>query len=118
MANTPAKQEVSSVVEKWLKFMAQSEAKDKVMKNIQYGARVISWYLKYMKFDSSKDSVANRLAILDSQTATARKLFRVAKPIDYIQIIYKIFAQRGINLTYIDLLQLGRALGKFSLFWY
>jgi len=116
MANTPAKQEVSSVVEKWLKFMAQSEAKDKVMKNIQYGARVISWYLKYMKYDSSKDSVANRLAILDSQTATARKLFRVAKPIDYIQIIYKIFAQRGINLTYIDLLQLGRALGNLVYF--
>jgi len=116
MANTPAKQEVSSVVEKWLKFMAQSEAKDKVMKNIQYGARLLAWYLKRMKYDTSKDSVANRLAILDSQTATARKLFRVAKPIDYIQIIYKIFAQRGFNLTYIDLLLLGRALGNLVYF--
>jgi len=114
--STPAKQERPSVVEKWLKFMEKSDAKDKVMKNIQYGARLISWYLKYAKIDSSKDGLANRLANLDSQTAFARKLFRVGKPIDYIYNVYSILAQRGINLSYVDLLLIGKAIGNLVYF--
>lgn len=57
----------------WIKVLNQTEGRDKLTKCLQYGSRVISWYL------GGKNDVGRRFAALQATTGDSRKIFRLGK---------------------------------------
>eukprot|EP00922_Rhytidocystis_sp_ex-Travisia-forbesii_P032295 GHVS01048015.1.p1 GENE.GHVS01048015.1~~GHVS01048015.1.p1 ORF type:complete len:309 (+),score=52.76 GHVS01048015.1:105-1031(+) len=58
----------------FVKFLSQTESRDKVTKCLQYGCRAVAWLL----LDTNKD-VSARLASLYKTSSDSRKIFRLGK---------------------------------------
>ncbi|PIK55377.1 putative peroxisomal membrane protein 11A [Apostichopus japonicus] len=66
----------------FIKYMSYTDGRDKVNRTVQYGARFILWYFdRYGGVLSTIQKVQN----LESALTNSRKLFRMARTLDFIQ---------------------------------
>jgi len=85
------------------------EGRDKFCKAIQYGSRILKWYL-----DGKNSDLQGRFAGLFENMKTARKLFRLFKSVNEYQKLQDILQKDG--LTQIDMLE-AAARVSFLLYW-
>eukprot|EP01068_Selenidium_serpulae_P006526 Selendium_serpulae@DN4423_c0_g1_i1.p1 len=84
----------------WVKVLNQTEGRDKLSKCVQYGSRVISWYL------GGKTDVGRRFAALQATVGDSRKIFRLGKFMnEYMRL-------HGIARAYPKQAQFGGALSR------
>ncbi|XP_071826200.1 peroxisomal membrane protein 11B-like [Apostichopus japonicus] len=66
----------------FIKYMSYTDGRDKVNRTVQYGARFILWYFdRYGGVLSTIQKVQN----LESALTSSRKLFRMARTLDFLQ---------------------------------
>lgn len=66
-----------------IKLTAQSNGRDKIFRTVQYGSKLVGWYLKEKLQD--KDITIEKLKKLEASLSMARKLLRFGKSLDFIQ---------------------------------
>jgi len=76
---------------KFIKFLDQTAGRDKIARLFQYSSRFLSWWL----LNNQRTDLAKRFSALETHSSLARKLFRLAKSISYLQAAIKSFAQES-----------------------
>ena len=74
-------------VDPWIKFTATTVGRDKLYRTVQYTSKFLAFYMQQQDKD-----LTERLTKLSNAVGLARKLFRVGKPIDFIQTMLKSLA--------------------------
>lgn len=65
-----------------IKFGAQTNGRDKLFRLIQYGSKLVTWYLQT---DRGKVEFLEKLKKLETSMSMTRKLLRFGKSLDFIQ---------------------------------
>eukprot|EP01116_Phalansterium_solitarium_P020769 TRINITY_DN6224_c0_g1_i1.p1 TRINITY_DN6224_c0_g1~~TRINITY_DN6224_c0_g1_i1.p1 ORF type:complete len:220 (-),score=24.16 TRINITY_DN6224_c0_g1_i1:183-842(-) len=76
---------------KLVRFLDNLNGRDKIARTLQYGAKFLAWYL----VASNKAEVSKRFVALETSSAMARKLFRLAKSISLIQSAAKTYKEEN-----------------------
>ncbi|KAF9921195.1 Peroxisomal membrane protein PMP27 [Linnemannia zychae] len=70
-------------VQPWLKFTATTAGRDKIYRAVQYFSRFFAWYL--LRQGATKETVA-RFDNLKKTLALSRKLMRIGKPVEHLEM--------------------------------
>jgi len=74
---------------KVVRFLDNLNGRDKVARTIQYGAKLLAWWL----MTGHKSEAAKRFLALETSSGMARKLFRLAKSLGLVQSAAKSYAE-------------------------
>jgi len=80
---------------KLLKFLDGHNGRDKIVRLLQYGGRFLAWWLLI----NSKPDQAKKFATLEETSSLARKVFRLAKSLSYIQTAIKSFNEESDSVV-------------------
>ncbi|XP_033105707.1 peroxisomal membrane protein 11A-like [Anneissia japonica] len=75
-----SKQTQCSFLRDYVKYTSYTEGRDKIYRTIQYASRFVLWYLSR---HGSQSSFQQKVKNLESAITTSRKLFRMARCIDF-----------------------------------
>jgi peroxin-11B len=75
-------------VNNWIKFTSTTVGRDKLYRTIQYVSKFLAFYLAKGDALASKETI-EKITKLGNAVGIARKLFRVGKPIDFLQTMIK-----------------------------
>ncbi|CAI2376501.1 unnamed protein product [Moneuplotes crassus] len=97
-------------MDKLIAFTNKTEGRDKFCKAVQYGARVVKWYL-----EGKDEELKARFTGLFNNMKTARKLFRLFKSVNEYQKIMNILGKGAQSQT--DIINAASRL-CFLLYWF
>lgn len=98
----------------FLTFLESTQGRDKFSKLLQYTSKFAAWYL--LSYQPEEKDLAGRFGKLEKGTASARKLFRLLRPVAFAKKVLDL-ASKGSQMTVTEGLQLGTAAGYGNYFF-
>jgi peroxin-11B len=96
-----------------LHLLDTTNGRDKFAKLMQYGSRLVAWYL--VNYVPTQKETAGQLTKLEKGTANARKLFRLLRPLAFGMKALETLSKPKITVT--DLLSSSSAVGFANYFF-